>query len=89
MSISKRQEKILELLNTDGYMSVERLSQITYTSQSSIRRDLASLENHSLVRRTHGGAKPNDGINHAVPLVNRMERNISEKKQIAKKRQSF
>lgn len=89
MSISKRQEQILELLSSEGYLSVERLSEITYTSQSSIRRDLATLENHSLVRRTHGGAKPNDGINHAVPLANRMERNIAEKRQIAKKAAIF
>ena len=89
MSISKRQEQILELLNTEGYMSVERLSRITYTSESSIRRDLTVLENHSLVRRTHGGAKSNDGINHAVPLVNRMERSIAEKRQIAKKASVF
>lgn len=89
MSITKRQEQILELLNTEGFISVERLATITYTSASSIRRDLAILENHSLIKRTHGGAKPFDGINHAVPLINRMERNIFEKKQIARKAATF
>ena len=45
MSISKRQEQILELLNKNGFMTVEKLSQLTYTSTSSIRRDLTKLGN--------------------------------------------
>ena len=89
MSITKRQEQIIELLHANNFMSVERLSELTYTSQSSVRRDLQALENMSLIKRTHGGATVFDGINHAVPLVSRMERNIAEKKQIAKKAAIF
>ena len=89
MSITKRQEQIIELLNENNFMSVERLSALTYTSPSSIRRDLQALENQSLIKRTHGGATVFDGINHAVPLVSRMERNIAEKRQIAKKAAAF
>ena len=79
MSISKRQEQILALLEEHGFMSVERLSQVTYTSPSSIRRDLAQLQNLSLIRRTHGGASVFKELNHAVPLTSRMEKNIAEK----------
>ena len=89
MSITKRQEQIIELLHANNFMSVERLSELTYTSQSSVRRDLQALENMSLIKRTHGGATVFDGINHAVPLVSRMERNIAEKRQIAKKAAAF
>ena len=58
MSTTQRQEEILELLNEHGFLTVERLSELTYTSPSSIRRDLARLGALSLIKRTHGGASP-------------------------------
>ena len=85
MSISKRQEQILELLEENGFLSVERLSELTYTSPSSIRRDLVQLQNHSLIKRTHGGAAVARDMNRAVPLSSRMAQNITQKRQIAKK----
>lgn len=84
MNITKRQERILELLEEQGFMSVERLSQATYTSPSSVRRDLAHLQNLYLIRRTHGGASIFKELNRAVPLTSRMEKNIVEKRKIAK-----
>ena len=56
MSITKRQEQILKLLQEHRFLSVEKLSQLTYTSPSSIRRDLTHLQNMYFVKRTHGGA---------------------------------
>ena len=84
MSISKRQNQILELLHVQGHVTVERLAQLLYTSPSSIRRDLAHLQNLSLLRRTHGGASSPELIGHAVPFNSRMEQNVSEKRKIAK-----
>lgn len=85
MSITKRQEQILSLVEEREYMSVEQLAQTTYTSQSSIRRDLAHLHNLALVRRTHGGVSALKETGRAVPLNSRMTKNISEKRKIAKK----
>ena len=85
MSISKRQEEILEHLNEHTFLSVERLAELTYTSPSSIRRDLTRLQNLSLIKRTHGGASIFNAINQAVPLNSRMSKNITEKRSIAKK----
>ncbi len=84
MSITKRQEQILALLEEQGFMSVERLAEVTYTSPSSIRRDLTRLQNLYLIRRTHGGASIFKELNHAVPLTSRMAKNIAEKRKIAK-----
>ena len=84
MSITKRQEQLLFLLDEQGFMTVSRLAELTYTSPSSIRRDLSHLQNLSLVRRTHGGASAFRELNHAVPLNSRMEKNIAEKRKIAK-----
>ncbi|MBQ8309522.1 MAG: DeoR/GlpR transcriptional regulator, partial [Clostridia bacterium] len=85
MSVTKRQEEILELLNEHVFLTVERLSELTYTSPSSVRRDLAKLQNLSLIKRTHGGASIFNAINQSVPLNSRMSKNISEKRKIAKK----
>lgn len=84
MSITKRQEQLLTLLEEHGFMSVRRLSQLTYTSESSIRRDLTHLQNLYLIHRTHGGASIFKELNRAVPLNSRMEKNIAEKQKIAK-----
>ena len=84
MSITKRQEQIMELLGEEGYATVERLAELTYTSPSSIRRDLASLQNLSMLKRTHGGASLLNSAGQPIPLYSRMTRNISEKRKIAK-----
>ncbi len=84
MSITKRQQQVLSLLEERGFMSVEKLSELTYTSPSSIRRDLTRLENLYLIRRTHGGASIFKELNRAVPLNSRMEKNTVEKRKIAK-----
>lgn len=89
MSISKRQEKILLLLNEEGFLSVSELSKITYTSESSIRRDLAKLENMNMLKRTHGGAGVLNEINRSVPLNKRMNKNTIGKRKIAKKASIF
>lgn len=84
MSISVRQKQLLDLLEERGFLTVETMAQLTFTSQSSIRRDLAKLHNLSLIKRTHGGASLLREINQAVPLSSRMTQNIAEKRKIAK-----
>jgi len=85
MSITKRQEQILELLRENTFLTVEKLSKYTYTSPSSIRRDLTRLQNLSLIKRTHGGASIHSDVTEAPHLNNRMTENIVGKKKIAKK----
>lgn len=84
MSISNRQRQLLDLLEERGFLTVDAMAGLTFTSESSIRRDLATLQNLSLVKRTHGGASLLREINQAVPLNSRMAQNISEKRRIAK-----
>lgn len=52
----KRAKEILRLLLSHGKASVDELTSALRTSPASIRRDLARLESHGLVTRTHGGA---------------------------------
>lgn len=85
MSITKRQEQILELLRESQFLTVEHLAKMTYTSPSSVRRDLTRLQNMYLIKRTHGGASVLNEINQAAPLNSRLTQNIIGKKKIAKK----
>lgn len=51
-----RQAEIMELLRGHGFQSVTALAAAFGVTQSTIRRDLAILEERNLVQRTHGGA---------------------------------
>ena len=85
MSISKRQESILELLRENSFLTVARISELVYTSPSSVRRDLTHLENLYLVKRTHGGASVVNESGKVAPFDSRISRNVKEKRKIAKK----
>lgn len=89
MSITKRQKQILELLNENNFMTVQKLCELTYTSASSIRRDLTKLQNMYFIKRTHGGANILNANNQPPPFNSRMSQNIVEKRKIAKKASSL
>ena len=84
MSTTKRQEQILKLLSENGFLTVEKLSALTYTSPPSIRRDLTKLQNMYFIKRTHGGASILDS-NQVASLDNRLSQNTVAKRKIAKK----
>ena len=83
MSKSRRSEEILQLVNSKGSISIQELSEKTYASRSTIRRDLEKLEQQGLLRRHHGGAESVLSLN--PPQIIRRQRNQSEKKAIAEK----
>ena len=89
MRVTKRQEQILNLLHENGYMSVESLSVATFTSPSSIRRDLTCLQNMYYVKRSHGGASILEESSHPAHLNNRMTKNVIGKRKIAAKAAQF
>lgn len=85
MSISQRQNNILEILNERIYITVEELAKITFTSPSSIRRDLTYLQNNGLVKRSHGGVTLPEPIKGVASFHDRTQKNIREKRIVAKK----
>ena len=48
-----------------------------------VRRDLKVLEEHGLVRRTHGGAYPTDGAAFETNMTHRSGHRVPEKRRIA------
>lgn len=83
MSKNSRNEEILQLVNSRGVISVGELSEKTYASRSTIRRDLEKLEQQGLLRRHHGGAE--SVLSLRPPQIIRRQRNQAEKNAIASK----
>lgn len=86
---NEREHEILKLLSSEGYITVKQLSGLLYTSESSIRRDLASLENQGMVSRSYGGVSLVKNSSQVIPFSTRAHHNISAKKIIATKAASL
>lgn len=56
MLAEPRRQSILELIASRGYVTLTELIHALRVSESTVRRDLESLEQSGLVKRTHGGA---------------------------------
>ena len=78
-----QEKKILEILQTKEYASVEEISALIFVSPSTVRRALHSLESKKLVTRTHGGAKINRENNFSPSFTFRIHQNSFEKKKLA------
>ena len=82
MKISQ-EKKVLDVLETQQYASVDELSTVLRVSTSTIRRTLDSLQQKGLVTRTHGGVKINSDNNFLPSFTFRIHQNSFEKKKIA------
>lgn len=81
---SERQQQIAELLQKEKSMTVHRLAKLLCISESSVRRDLAALEEQGRIRRTFGGAVLSDAGEREVSLLYRRSRQLKEKAEIAR-----
>ena len=82
---NERQNEIIKLLTGEGYLTVHQLSKLLFTSESSIRRDLAALESQGMVSRSYGGVALTHSTSQILPFTTRAHQNIAAKKVIAKK----
>lgn len=53
-----RQARVLEILATQGFMTVRQVAEATGVSEVTARRDLVELQERGALKRTHGGAMP-------------------------------
>jgi len=81
----EREQELMQLLRATGYLSVQELSQRLYTSQSTVRRILAALEAKGQIRRTYGGAEPQEHYSQADPFRTRTKSHTAAKREIAEK----
>ena len=83
----KRADIILDILKTEGYVTVKYLTEKLHYSTATINRDLNDLQKQKLIRRHYGGAELVES--RGVPLVFRYHKMRPVKNIIAKKAAEF
>ena len=80
----ERQKKIMELLESEGAVWVNKLSAELKVTEETVRRDLEKLEKQEMLLRTHGGAVPFAQSNNELSLEKRKKINTDIKVKLAK-----
>jgi DeoR/GlpR family transcriptional regulator of sugar metabolism len=83
MLLDQRRDVILQLIQRQGFASLQLLSEATGASESTLRRDLELLDRNGQIRRTRGGAAY---IGESLtPFEVRRERASAEKQRLGKR----
>lgn len=83
MITAERHHIILDMLTRNGVVDLQNLVQRTKSSESTIRRDLALLEEQGLLKRIHGGATlPYSKIDEPN-MQDKSSKNLHDKQLIA------
>ena len=82
----EREQEILNILKKQmGFVPVNYFCDKLFASESSIRRDLKTLEEKGLVKRSYGGATLTNNFSNIVTFNRRTRQNVAAKKDVAKK----
>ena len=86
MLAEERYNEILRLVNEKKTVTVQELTEVLDTSESTIRRDLTTLHKKGSLIKVHGGATALsvEGLTRDASLTVRRDMNIEEKVAIAK-----
>ncbi|MGD6747833.1 DeoR/GlpR family DNA-binding transcription regulator [Streptomyces sp. BH106] len=83
MNAEERRRRMVELARRAGSVEVPTLAAELAVSKETVRRDLGVLEEHGLVRRTHGGAYPVESAGYETTLDVRRTQHVPQKSRIA------
>ena len=83
-----REERIIGLLETRGEISVHDLSQLLEVSVSTLRKQLALMQEKGLVIRTYGGIMSVNRVPDET-FESKVHKNVSEKRKMAEKARSL
>jgi DeoR family fructose operon transcriptional repressor len=78
-----RQLKIRQLLDSQEFVDLDTLCRELDASESSVRRDLISLEGDGVLKRVYGGAMAAQSHDHQLDFAWQSTRMAEEKKRIA------
>ncbi|GGW73144.1 transcriptional regulator [Streptomyces lucensis JCM 4490] len=79
----ERRHAIVRAARAAGSVDVTALAAELGVARETVRRDLRALEDHGLVRRTHGGAHPVESAGFETTLAFRATSHVPEKRRIA------
>src|SRR5574341_635237 len=80
-----RKQKILDLVNQKGYVTLELLAQALDTSESTVRRDLTELDTSHQLKRVHGGAESLLNLRYEEGVAEKSVKNVQAKQLIAQR----
>ena len=80
----ERRNRVLEILQEQGQVTVSELSRLFEVSEETVRRDLDKLAQEGLCVKSYGGAIPAENSRVDMPYHIRNKRNVSAKETIAK-----
>lgn len=83
MTAEERQREIIKAARRTGAVDVTTLAAELGVAKETVRRDLRALEDHGLIRRTHGGAYPVESAGFETTLAFRATSHVPEKRRIA------
>lgn len=81
----ERQKEILDILEREVSISVEKLARLLYVSEPTVRRDLKVLDAQGKILRTHGGVVLRQRPESEIPLRLREDQNSAVKREIARR----
>ncbi len=81
-STIERRSFILNLLEKDGQVDVNSLSEKFQVSEVTIRKDLSYLEKRNMLVRSRGGAFKHNVMGHDLSVYERRRQNLDLKKKI-------
>ena len=84
MKTANREQKIIGFLESRGAMSVEELSGLLGVSVSTLRKQLAVMQENGLVIRTYGGVMPVNRVPDET-FESKLHKNVAEKRRIAER----
>ncbi len=81
---NEREREILRIIEENGgFATVRELCERLFASESSIRRDLRSLDARGLIRRSHGGAEQLSNPSGGIDFSARGRQNVEAKRSMA------
>lgn len=81
---SKRKEIILSRLEQNKSVTLDELTSILETSESTVRRDLDELESEGFLKRVHGGAELPYSLGQELSNQEKAIKNVQKKLDIAR-----
>ena len=85
MILFERQNEILKYLEERQFSSVKELAGLVYSSESSVRRDIKTLEQRGLVTQIYGGVVLSKYKNSVIPVSLRDNSHSTVKEELAKR----
>lgn len=89
MITEARRKKIIELVEREGIVNLQQLTEAFHVSIYTIRRDLTALEKSGLLKKTHGGAVRVEKSKWIPSVEEGKTEALNEKKKIAMKAAQF